>query len=143
MKLPAFWFEDLRKAPTAYRSALVAVIVLCIVSIPRNVYAQNVSVTPNTVAQGTSFQVSGTGFDPSSVGIVQVYADTSGRCLGNTRELQNITSDASGSVPAVTLPTSSLKVGIHCVEVITFAYDTASSALVEVTDATTIAPPTP
>ena len=143
MKLPAFWFEDLRKVPTAYKSALVAVIVLCIVSSARNVYAQNVSVTPNTVTQGTSFQVSGTGFDPSSGGIVQVYADTSDRCLGKTQELQNITSDASGNVPAVILPTSSLKVGIHCVEVITFAYDTASSALVQVTGATTTSPPTP
>ena len=141
--MPAFWFEDLRKNPAAHISALVAVIVLCILSIPRNVYAQNVSVTPNTVTQGTSFQVSGTGFDPSSAGIVQVYADTSGRCLGNAQELQNITSDASGSVPPVTLSTSDLKVGIHCVEVITFAYDTASSALVKVMGETTIAPPVP
>jgi len=101
----------------------------------KNVYAQTVTVTPSTVAQGNSFRVSGTGFDPSSTGLAEVYSDASGSCMGNIHLFQNVTSDSSGNVSPVTLSSRSLAVGTHCVEVVTFAYDTASTALVTVTAA--------
>ena len=117
--------------------ALLVVTILFVLAGATNVYAQTVTVRPGTVAQGDSFQVSGTGFDPSSTGLAQVWADTSGSCMGIPLLFQNVNSDRSGNVAAVTFSTSSLGVGTHCVEVVTFDYDTASTSLVTVTAAVT------
>ena len=111
---------------------VIVTITLALVGIG-NVYAQTVMVTPSTVTQGNSFRVSGTEFDPSSPGIAEVYSDASGGCVGSVHLFQNVTSDSSGNVHPVTISSRSLAVGTHCVEVVTFAYDTASSALVTVT----------
>ena len=98
----------------------------------RNVYAQTVTVTPSAVTGDGTFRVSGTGFDPSSAGLAEVWGGTSGSCMGNPALFQNVTSDWSGNVTAVTFSSNSLGVGTHCVGVVTFAYDTAASSVVTV-----------
>lgn len=128
-------FESLSQGRVAGALALIVVTILFVLVGVRNVYAQTVTVTPSTVTQGGSFQVSGTGFDPSSAGLVQVWADTSGGCTGIPLLFQTVNSDASGNVAAVTLSSGTLAVGTHCVGVVTFDYDTASTSLVTVTAA--------
>jgi len=120
---------------------LIAVTVLFVLVGARNVYAQTVTVTPSTVTPGAMFQVSGTGFDPSSAGLVEVWASTSGSCMGSPTMFRSVNSDASGDVAPVTFSSSALGVGAHCVEVVTFDYDTASMGLVTVTNAVTTTVP--
>jgi hypothetical protein len=131
----AFGFEGLSQGRVAGGLTLVVVTILFLLVGVRNVYAQTVTVTPSTVTQGASFQVSGTGFDSSSAGLVQVWADTSGSCIGIPLLFENVNSYPSGNVAAVTLSSGTLAVGTHCVGVVTFDYDTASTSLVTVTAA--------
>jgi hypothetical protein len=125
-------FGKLSQGRVAVTSALIMVTILFAMVNVRNVYAQTVTVTPSAVTGGGTFRVSGTGFDPSSAGLAEVWASTSGSCMGNPALLQNVTSDSSGNVTAVTFSSSSLGVGTHCVGVVTFAYDTAASSVVTV-----------
>jgi len=132
--------EGLSQEQTAGALILIVFVVtiLFVLVGVRDVYAQTVTVTPSTVTQGASFQVSGTGFDPSSAGLAEVWADISGSCVGNPLLFQNVHSDNSGNVAAVTFSSSSLRVGTHCVGLVTFDYDTASTSLVTITSAATM-----
>jgi hypothetical protein len=112
---------------------LIVIAALFVLAGLGRVYAQTVTVTPSAVPQGAAFQVSGTGFDPSSAGLAQVWANTSGSCMGNPALFKDVNSDGSGDVPAVTFSSTDLGVGVHCIEVVTFEYDTASMSLVTVT----------
>lgn len=133
---------DMHRNSTHIGLILIVITILFVFVCIGNVYAQTVTVTPTTVPQGASFQVSGTGFDPSSAGLAQVWANTSGSCVGTPLLFRDVNSDASGNVAAVTFSTASLGVGAHCVEMVTFDYDTASMSLVMVTNAVaTTAPP--
>jgi len=130
-----------RHESTCAGLTLIAVTVLFVLVGARNVYAQTVTVTPSTVTPGTIFHVSGTGFDPSSAGLAEVWASTSGSCMGSPTMFRSVNSDASGDVAPVAFSSSALGVGPHCVEVVTFEYDTASMGLVTVTNAViTMAP---
>lgn len=98
--------------------------------------APTVLVSPSTVTQGSSFQVSGTGFSTSDSGSVQVNDDPSGACGGSVAIVVNLSSDSSGNVAAHTLSSSSLGVGIHCVTIVLF--DSSAASAITVT-----APPIP
>ena len=105
--------------------ALFAVTLLVMLTSGGNVYACallsfTVTVTPPSVAQGATFQVSGCGFNTAFTWNVEIWADSSGSCAGPpiTALTQAAVLDSFGNVAAVTVSSSSLGVGTHCIEIV-------------------------
>jgi len=105
--------------------ALSLVIVLVMLTNVGNVYACTLlsfvgTVTPHSVQQGSTFQVSGCGFNGSFTWNVELWADPSGSCAGPpiTALTQAAVVDSLGNIAAVTFSSSSLGVGMHCIEIV-------------------------
>jgi hypothetical protein len=92
---------------------LVMITVFFVLVNAQNAYAQTITITPNSVTQGSNFQVSGSGFLPGDHFTVLVStAGCTGIALGFVS-----TYDESGSVGPITFSSSSLTVGVHCVTI--------------------------
>ena len=101
-------------------SGILALGLLLVVSFlllgARNVYAQTLMLTPNTVMQGQSFEVSGSGFVPGDSYSIIIWA--SGGCgVGSFVLSVPGTVDDGGDVGPLTLSSGSLSVGMHCVNI--------------------------
>jgi hypothetical protein len=108
----------------------------------RNVYATvgSVSVVPNTVAQGVSFQVSGSGY--ASFSGSTIYIDVFDAACSVLIEQQTVVVPVSGNWGPLTFSSASLAIGVHCVQVdISGAFDFDGISSVTVTP--TPAPPIP
>ncbi len=108
--------------------ATIALVVIILVFLNAGkVYAvQTINVTPNTVIQGDTFQVSGGEYTiqaPDEVA-VRVWSDIAGVCTGSV--LNNIFTDKafvdnSGNIGPIAISTSGYPIGVHCVETIQFS----------------------
>jgi hypothetical protein len=98
--------------------AIIAVFALAVTLNSGRVYADLAGLTlnPNPVTQGTNVLATGSGFPSSENGFVLVFADNTGSCSGSTFFTSADSTDGSGNLGAVTIPTSGLSVGTHCVE---------------------------
>jgi hypothetical protein len=108
---------------TVQRFRLIAVSVLAVVALTLilnigNVYAQTLTLIPNPVTQGMNVQASGTGWPYPYYLYVKVWADNTGSCAGSPLLTMSTWTSASGAFGPVTIPTSSLSVGTHCVEAV-------------------------
>ena len=77
-----------------------------------NVYALTFTLTPNSVMQGVNVVASGSGYIDSSSGTLQVFSTSS--CVGSSQFSLAVSSDGSGNLIPVNIPTASLSVGDHC-----------------------------
>ena len=95
----------------------LAVILLFIFGITGNAYAVGiVSAVPSSVPQGASFQVSGTGYATFSPGPVYVDVFANAGC-GTIVLHQAVSVPVSGNFGPLTLSSTSLTVGVHCIGV--------------------------
>jgi len=104
--------------PRVARLAAIALVMMLLFVLANvgEAYAQpTVTVIPNPVILGASFQVSGTGFTPRYGVTVDVWTT----CFVGPPLLQSVTEvDDSGGVGPVTFPNSGLSVGTYCVWII-------------------------
>jgi hypothetical protein len=101
--------------------AVIAVVALAVTLNSGMVYALalGLTLTPNPVAQGMNVQASGSGWPASPYYLyVKVWADNTGSCAGSPLLSISASTDASGDFGPVTIPTSSLSVGTHCVRAV-------------------------
>jgi hypothetical protein len=95
---------------------LFAVVLVFLMINVQNLYAGAMTLTPNQVTQGASFQVSGTGLPPGDPFSVSVFADTSGSCMPFPPLMgQTGIVDSGGNTGPVTFSSGSLGIGRHCV----------------------------
>lgn len=109
---------------------IITIVALAVTMNSGRVYAAPVlTITPNPVTQGTDVQISGSGFQTSVNGFYWVWDTAS---CSNTIILSGaIQSDASGNFGPVTIHTTGLSVGIHCVQIVSLSTpDTFSSLTV-------------
>jgi len=84
----------------------------------QNLNAGTITITPNPVTQGASFQVSGGGLPAGHPFSISVFADTSGSCTPFPPLLEKTgTVDANGNTGPATFSSDSLGVGRHCVSI--------------------------
>ncbi|HMK82426.1 MAG TPA: hypothetical protein VK503_01785 [Candidatus Bathyarchaeia archaeon] len=97
----------------ASRSLTIKCVVLVVLVSASNIYAiTTITVAPNHVTQGASFQVSGTGYTPNLKGTVQVLDNACN--YKNIIMSQSVSGDSSGNVGPITFSSSNLAVGSHC-----------------------------
>jgi len=94
---------------------LVATVTLTMV-LTWSVYAQTLTLTPNTVTQGTAVQVTGSEFQPDENAQISLYTYTGGACSAIPVMNLSATTDTNGNLNPMTIPTSSLSPGTYCVE---------------------------
>jgi len=94
---------------------LVAIVTLTTV-LTWSVYAQTLTLTPNTVTQGTAVQVTGSEFQPDENAQISLYTYTGGACSAIPVMNLSATTDTNGNLNPMTIPTSSLSPGTYCVE---------------------------
>lgn len=104
-----------------------------------NVYAQTLTLTPNPVTQGVNVVATGSGFNPnlSSSNALLVAVNAGVGCSGPTLNLAGST-DGTGNLNPITIPTSGLSVGVHCMEVNPAFGSSLVSANLTVNSATSI-----
>jgi hypothetical protein len=82
----------------------------------QNLYAGYMTLTPSSVTQGASFQVSGTELPPGDSFSVSVFAYTSGSCYVSPPLMEQTGFvDSGGNTGPVTFSSGSLGIGRYCV----------------------------
>ena len=75
--------------------------------------------TPNPVTQGANVVVTGIDFSPGN-GFVYAFTDNTGSCSDPVFFAGATSADASGNLGPVTIPTTGVSVGTHCVMTVGF-----------------------
>ncbi len=128
--------------PTVQRFRLIAVAILAVVALTVTLnsgrvyaYSATLTLTPNPVAQGMNVEARGSGWPYPYSLYVEVWADNTGSCLGSPLLHISASTDASYDFGPVTIPTSGLSVGTHCVR--------AVGVVASVTELLTVVAPIP
>jgi hypothetical protein len=95
---------------------IVMIVALTVMLNVGSVYAQTLVLTPNQVTQGMSVQVTGSDFQPSEDGQIQVYPSNAGTCGLMPVMTLDASTDSRGNLNPVTIQTSGFSAGTYCIE---------------------------